>query len=141
MIGVGAICDLRSQHPDQRFSQSFTVAEFVTLDDGRRVILHEDRGFTIGWGSAAARGSADVSAGETEESLTRSVLNAVLPDDDDVDDEHPWSWLAALAHARGLDVTAESMRTLPYQVILSDEVEQWLAPHDLDLGNPGLEPS
>jgi hypothetical protein len=50
VVGLGAICDLRSQQPNQPFSQSFSVSEFVTLDDGRRVILHEDRGFTIGWG-------------------------------------------------------------------------------------------
>jgi hypothetical protein len=132
VVGVGAFCDLRSQHPNHPFSQSFSVSEFVTLDDGRRLILHEARGFTIGWGSTAARGSADVSAGETRESLTRSVLNAVLPDDDEVVDEHPWSWLASLAQARGLDVTTESMRTLPYEVTLSDRAEQWLSRQDRD---------
>jgi hypothetical protein len=105
------------------------------------VILLEDRGFTIGWGPAAASDSADVSAGETEESLTQSVLNAVLPDDEEVDDEHPWSWLPDLAHARGLDVTAESMQTLPNAVIFSDKVEQWPAPPDRDPEYHGWERS
>jgi hypothetical protein len=61
------------------------------------------------------------------QSLTRDVLNTVLPDDDDGED-HPWSWLAALARGRGLDVTAEDLRVLPYEVVLTDAVIRWLAP-------------
>jgi hypothetical protein len=50
VVGIGAICDLRTPLvPDAR-SQSFSVSEFVTLEDGRRVVLHEALGFTIGLG-------------------------------------------------------------------------------------------
>jgi hypothetical protein len=49
----------------------------VTLEDGRRVILHEARGFTIGWSSGDSWGN------ETLENMTRSVLTVVLPDDDE----------------------------------------------------------
>ena len=38
---------------------------------------------------------------------------------------HPWSWLAALAEARGLSVTADDLRALPYEVVLTDDVRQW----------------
>src|SRR4051812_18045130 len=51
VVGLGAICDLDPRTPDKARSQSFSVSEFATLEDGRRVILHEDRGFTIGLGS------------------------------------------------------------------------------------------
>jgi hypothetical protein len=96
------------------------VSEFVTLDDGRRVILHEARGFTIGCGSG------DGWEHLTMEDMTRSVLTTVLPDEGA--EEHPWSWLADLARARGLDVTAEDLRGLPYEVVFADAVrEQWLA--------------
>jgi hypothetical protein len=89
------------------------------------VILHEDRGFTIGWGGS---GSGDIREHESLETMTRNVLNVVLPDDDECAEDHPWSWLAGLARARGLDVTAEDLRGLPYEVVLADEVHRWLAP-------------
>jgi hypothetical protein len=56
------------------------------------------------------------------------VLNVVLPDDDESEDDHPWSWLAELAQARGLDLTAEDLQALPYEVILTDRVIRWLSP-------------
>ena len=126
VVGLGAICDLRPQRPDEARSQSFSVSEFVTLEDGRRVTLHEDRGFTIGWRSGESSG--DIRGHETLESMTRDVLNVVLPDDDECAEDHPWSWLADLARARGLNVTAEDLRGLPYEVIFTDKVRRWLAP-------------
>lgn len=122
VVGLGAICDLGPQRSDEVRSQSFSVGEFVTLEDRRRVLLHEDRGFTLG------SGSGDIRQHETLERLTREVLNVVLPDDDDSAEDHPWSWLADLARARGLNVTARDLRSLPYEVIFTDEARRWLAP-------------
>ncbi|HEV8670936.1 MAG TPA: hypothetical protein VGS01_09410 [Candidatus Limnocylindria bacterium] len=127
VVGLGAICDLDPRTPDKARSQSFSVREFVTLEDGRRVILHEDRGFTIGLGSSRET-VADLRRGETKESLTRNVLAVVLPDDDAPAEAHPWSWLADLARARGLNVTADDLRSLPYEVTFADKVRRWLAP-------------
>jgi hypothetical protein len=127
VVGIGATCDLVPQLvPDAR-AQSFSVSEFVTLEDGRRVILHNARGFTIGVGRASAR-LDDIRARQTRETITRNVLLVVLPDDDETAEEegHPWSWLAELARARGLNVTAEDLRGLPYEVVLTDEVTRWL---------------
>lgn len=126
VVGLGAICDLREQRSDHPRSVSFSVAEFVTLDDGQRVILHDDRGFTIGSGSPGDTGSGNNWGGETVESITRDVLNVVLPDDDDCEEDHPWLWLVDLARARGLVMTAEDLRSLPYEVVLSDNVARWL---------------
>jgi hypothetical protein len=128
VVGLGAICDLGPQPPDDARSQSFSVSEFVTLEDGRRVILHEDRGFTIGLRSTGKSDPGDLREHETLESLTRDVLNTVLPDDDVPAEAHPWSWLADLARARGLNVTADDLRSLPYEVTFTDEVRRWLAP-------------
>jgi hypothetical protein len=126
VVGLGAICDLDPRTPDKARSQSFSVSEFVTLEDGRRVILHEDRGFTIGLGSS--RETADLRRGETLESLTRNVLSVVLPDNDDAAEAHPYSWLADLARARGLNVSADDLRSLAYEVTFTDKVRGWLAP-------------
>jgi hypothetical protein len=124
-VGLGAICDLRPQRFGEGSDRNFSVSEFVMLEDGRRVILHQARGFTIGRRSAGESGA--IRERVTPEELTRNVLTTVLPDDDECAEDHPWSWLASLAQARGLDVTAEDLRGLPYEVILTDKVARWLA--------------
>jgi hypothetical protein len=128
VVGIGAICDLGPQRPDDARAESFSVSEFVTLEDGRRVILHEDRGFTTALRSTGRSDPGELREHMTIESLTRDVLNVVLPDDDEPVEDHPWSWLADLARARGLDVTADDLRSLPYEVTFTDKVRRWLAP-------------
>jgi hypothetical protein len=119
ILGLGAICELRPPTP-LGTSQSFSVAEFALLIDGTKVLLHDDRGFTIGAPSGQLRHV-------TAETIVQSVLNVVLPYDDESSDEHPWIWLASLAQARNLDVTSEELRHLPYEVLLSDKVRKWLS--------------
>ncbi|TDB81998.1 hypothetical protein E1182_03200 [Micromonospora sp. KC721] len=128
VVGLGAICDLRPQRPGETDSRSFSVSEFARLEDGRRVILHRDRGFTVGWRSTGDPRTGGVPIGETRDSIAQNVLNVVLPDDDDGTEDHPLSWLADLARARGLNVTAQDLRGLPYEVVITDKVTQWLAP-------------
>lgn len=129
IVGLGAICDLRPQRDGDPWTQDFSVSEFVTLDDGRRVILHKDRGFSLRLRSTGDLPAADdVTLHETRDGIIQQVLNVVLPDDDEPAEEHPWSWLAELARARGLDVTPDDLRGLPYEVILTDALARWLAP-------------
>jgi hypothetical protein len=126
VVGLGAVCDLDPPNADPR-GQSFRVSEFATLEDGRRVLLHEDRGFTGSVRSTGESKPPDARWGLTLETLTRDVLTVVLPDDDDGTEAHPWSWLADLARSRGLDVTADDLRALPYEVVFTDELQRWLA--------------
>jgi hypothetical protein len=116
VVGLGAICDLRSR--DDPRSQSFSVGEFATLDNGDRVMLHRERGFTT---STLPDGAESLPA----RVFVRQVLNVVLPDEDDGDD-HPWSWLAELARSRGLEVDADQLRHLPYEVLLTDRLLEWI---------------
>ncbi|WP_462185838.1 hypothetical protein [Frankia sp. CcWB2] len=135
IVGLGALCDLWAPRADDGSSQSFSVSEFVTLDDGRRVILHEDRGFT----ASRILGDPGLGAGqfgETRDSITQDVLNVVLPDGEQPSEDHPWSWLADLGRARGLDVTADGLRGLPYEVVLTDAVTRWLSTRNLRHGGP-----
>ena len=128
VVGLGAICDLRPLRAEPR-SQGFTVSEFVTMDDGRRVLLH-DGGRGLAAGGVRTTGgwrAPDVRWGLTLEGLTRDVLTVVLPDDDDDPEPHPWAWLSDLARARGLDVTAADLREMPYDVVFTDELRRWLA--------------
>jgi hypothetical protein len=123
VVGLGALCGLRASDIDAQ-SQSFWVSEFARLDNGRRVILHEDRGFTTSAPRGAGAGRP-VRDGMTREDIVETVLAVVLPDPDDGED-HPWAWLARLAQRRGLDVTAEDLRGLPYEVVLTDDLTHWL---------------
>ncbi len=126
VVGLGAICDLHPPGSDPR-AQSFDVSEFVTLEDGRRVLLHDGgRGLTIGIRSTGTSKPPDVRRRLTLEQLTSDVLTVVLPDDEDDTEPHPWSWLSGLARARGLDVTADDLRELPYDVVFTDELREWL---------------
>lgn len=127
VVGVGAICDLEPQRLDDPRSQGFVISEFVTLEDGRRVILHKARGFTIGI-PPREPDIGDIRDHQTPATIAKNVLIAVLPDDDDPEDDHPWPWLAELARARGLEVSAEDLRCLTYEVILTDDVTRWMAP-------------
>jgi hypothetical protein len=128
VVGLGAVCDLLPPGPDPR-DQAFAVSEFVTLEDGRRVLLHEDRGFTMGVRSTGEAKPPDVHWSLTLEQLTKDVLTVVLPDDDGDPEPHPWAWLAELARSRGVDVSADELRALPYDVVFSDELRGWLAAH------------
>jgi hypothetical protein len=125
VVGLGAICGLRRPGlDDDGRSQSFWVSEFARLENGRRVILHEDRGFTTSAPIGPGGGGA-VQDGLTREDITETVLAVVLPDPDDGED-HPWAWLARLVRARGLVVTAADLRGLPYEVVLTDGLTRWL---------------
>lgn len=126
VVGIGAVCDLGPVRPDPAYS--FSVAEFVDLDDGRREWLHQERGFTMSWRISAPSGELDGHTRPTVECLTQDVLTVVLPDDDDPEEEHPWAWLADLAQRRGLAVTADDLRVLPYEVVFTDAVMRWLSP-------------
>jgi hypothetical protein len=127
VVGMGAICDLEPLGADSH-SQGFLVSEFVTLEDGRRVLLHDGgRGFGMSIRSTDAREPPDLRWGFTLEDLAHDTLMVVLPDDDDDTEPHPWSWLSDLARARGLDVSADDLRKLSYDVVFTDEVRRWLA--------------
>lgn len=121
VVGLGALCTVR-QPTDDPERQSFAISEFALLADGRRILLHNARGYTLGFPAGGDGGH------ETPQSIAQDVLNTVIPEDDSIDagEEHPWSWLADLARARGLDVTSEDLRLLPYDVVLSDDLSRWL---------------
>lgn len=127
VVGIGAICDLGPPRPNDPYTQGFVVSEFVTLEGGRRVLLHKERGFTIGLRSTRESSPVDLRYYETPDSIAQDVLAAVLPDGEDPDEDHPWTWLADLARARGLNVAEEDLRDLTYEVILTDNVTRWLA--------------
>ena len=118
---LGAECDLV---PPERStaspgSVSFDVQEFAELTDGRRLVLHRERGFSLS-------GGVDPWAFLTAASLEADVRTTVLPDEDGPD-EHPYAWLSGLLREHGVEASAEQLRTVPYVVELSERVRQRLA--------------
>jgi hypothetical protein len=78
------------------------VHEFAALDDGRRLTLHQERGFS----TSATHMTADFAQS--------SVLTTVLPDDAEViGEDHPWEWLASLIRTHGVAVTPEQLKAVP----------------------------
>jgi hypothetical protein len=81
------------------------VHEFAVLDDGRRLTLHQERGFSTS--------ATHLTAAHAE----RSVLTTVLPDDAEMTgQDHPWEWLASLIRSHGVAVTPEQLQPVPYVV-------------------------
>lgn len=117
LIRLGAIADLDPTGNGDPRQLRIAVSEFVDTQDGRRVVLHAERGYT-----ATIRPDGDIWAHATADTITRDVLSTVLPSDDPVTEEHPYEWLAGLARERGLPVTADELRALPYVVELTDRV-------------------
>lgn len=131
LVGLGATCDVSDIATDGQ-SMRFAVSEFVELIDGKRVALRPDLGFAVGWGNSS---STDIVQALTQESVVSKVLTVVSPDEDDEegddedragDDKHPWDWLAHLARDLGIDVTADDLRRLPYQVVLTERLTNLL---------------
>jgi hypothetical protein len=147
VIGLGAWCDfvtedeyrqrlVRDGWPayevenlvgDFNRGVSFNVHEFAELADGRRLTLHEERGFTCSLGASRGSAPSDQWRYLTLENLERDVLTTVLPDDDDTQDEHPWEWLAELLHDHGVEATTEELRLLPYDVVFSERLRARVA--------------
>jgi hypothetical protein len=102
VAGLGGWAELRRK--DQQ-GMDIDVHEFAVLDDGRRLTLHRERGFS----TSATHMTAD--------HAEHSVLMTVLSDDAEVTGEdHPWEWLALLIGEHGVAVTPEQLKAVPYVV-------------------------
>ena len=116
VVGLGAWSELARKNQQ---GMDIDVHEFAVLDDGRRLTLHQKRGFS----TSATRMTAD--------HAERSVLTTVLPDDAEVTGEdHPWEWLAALIRTHGVAVTSEQLKTVPYVVELGPRLSAVLEPEN-----------
>ncbi len=101
--------------------QTFAVREFMVLDDGHRVPLREGLEFTIGVPCA------DVHESLTAESLIDAMRRVVLPELSAIDPEHPWDCLVRLARRRRVQTCADEIAQLPYKLVLTDNVKNWLS--------------
>jgi hypothetical protein len=116
VVGLGAWAELARK--DQQ-GMDIDLHEFAVLDDGRRLLLHRERGFS----TSATHMTAD--------HARQSVLTTVLPDDAEVaGEDHPWEWLASLAGNHGVTVTPEQLKAVPYVVEFGPRLSALLESED-----------
>jgi hypothetical protein len=132
VVGLGAWCDFVP--PKLSLASpagvSFVVHEFAVLPGGRRITVHTERGFGV---SGPRRPTArDPLAGLTGEQIEAEVRTTVLPGEESATDGHPYGWLRELLLERGVSVTAETLRSVPYMVEFSDRL-QGLLDEQLDV--------
>ena len=113
LTALVALCDLSDDQPASPRSERFDVSEAAQLANGDIVVLRY-LGWTSGYVGGYWRPDLD--------DVLSSVENVVLPDEDDPPscEPHPWEWLATLAAKRGISVTAEQLKEVPYRIYLSD---------------------
>lgn len=110
--------ELASGRYDDPTRQSFSLTEFAELDDGRRLMLREDRGFS----DSALRG--DFWQETTSKHLTVEALFAVQPDEGDRSPSN--AWIVERLSELGIASDLASLDALPYRVEFSDRVVERL---------------
>lgn len=119
-VGITAECDLVRSASTSTDCQTFAVREFMVLEDGNRVPLRESLEFTIGVPCQ------DVHETLCEDALMSAMRSVVLPELSAIDPEHPWDCLVRLARRRRVQTCADEISRLPYELVLTDRVRDWL---------------
>ncbi|ALG28418.1 hypothetical protein AOZ07_04995 [Glutamicibacter halophytocola] len=115
---IAALCDLDDTPTDNsRPSISVKITQCILMSDGSMISLDLGRGFT-----AISHGPGPARWRQSSDALISEILDLVRVDDPEKPGEHPWEGIAAAARSRGIDVDAETLKEMPYQVLLSDRV-------------------
>jgi hypothetical protein len=140
------LVDLRDD--DRRGQMSFSARHEAVLEDGRHLLLLDDRG----WSSSLLRTTADsdsaedipdfwaVTSREDIEETTRFVVGPDEPFDgrsqEDMEGEH-WAYLAGILRQQGVAADADELKGLPHDVVLSEQVLVLLGRDPEAPGRPG----
>jgi hypothetical protein len=125
VVRLETLADMR--HTGDRRSMSVSARHEAVLDDGTRVLLLDDRGWT---GSLRGPGAdtMDAWALQTEDEIAKTARDVVGPDEpygdrssEDMAAGH-WDTLAGTLRAQGVIVDAADLRRLPHDVVLSDRL-------------------
>jgi hypothetical protein len=105
---------------------SVTARHEAVLDDGRHVVLLDDRGWTEGLRGAGE--DADIWEGVSERHIAETARVVVGPDEPfggrtqrDMEESHS-AWLAGKLGAHGVAVEAAELGRLPHDVVLGDRL-------------------
>jgi hypothetical protein len=107
---------------------SVSARHGAVLEDGRRFLLLDDRGWTEELRGAGTNGIDDLWALTLERDIVETARVVVGPDEpyggrsqDDMETDH-WNALAENLRAHGVVVDAGELRQLPHDVVLSDRL-------------------
>jgi hypothetical protein len=107
---------------------SVSARHEAVLDDGRRVLLLDGRGWSETLRGAGANEVADLWAITSEQHIAETARVVVGPDEpfdghsqDDMERDH-WNALAAGLRAGGIDVDGAELKQLPHDVVLSERL-------------------
>ncbi|MDE0065509.1 MAG: hypothetical protein OXN44_01415 [Acidimicrobiaceae bacterium] len=90
----------------------FFIEEFAKLDNGRRILLRDDRGWS-GWPINAAGSSWKVASGVE---LTRAAFRVLEPDEEEWIADKWIEWVIQRLHFFGVDVDPASVHAAPMVV-------------------------
>jgi hypothetical protein len=124
VVRLLTIADLHERADPRELS--VTARHEAVLDDGRHVVLLDDRGWTEGLRGAGE--DTDIWQGVSESHIAETARVVVGPDEPfgggtqrDMEESH-WSWLAGKLAADGVAVEAAALRRLPHDVVLGDRL-------------------
>jgi hypothetical protein len=131
VIRLVTVADVR-EVADPR-EMSVAARHEAVLDDGRWVLLLDDRGWSAGLRGAGAGAEADIWQFTSEREIAETARVVVGPDEAfggrtqrDMERDH-WSWLAEKLGAQGVVVDADGLKELPHEVILSERLRERLS--------------
>ena len=120
------VADLR-ESPDPR-EMSVAARHEAVLDDGRRVILLDDRGWTSALRGAGVDEETDAWRFASEREIFETARVVVGPDEPfgdrtqaDMERDH-WRRLAETLGAHGIGVGADELRELAHDVVFGDRL-------------------
>jgi hypothetical protein len=107
---------------------SVSARHEAVLEDGSRLLLLDDRGWTEELRGAGANGIDDLWALTVERDIVETARVVVGPDEpfggrsqDDMESDH-WNTLAENLRNHGVGADAGELRQLPHDVVLSDRL-------------------
>lgn len=136
VVRLETLTDVGDDSDPRRVSVS--ARHDAVLEDGSRVPLLDDRGWTEALGGAGADEIGDLWALTPEHQIAGTARVVVGPDEPyggrtqgDMEADH-WNALAETLCAHGVVVAAGDLRRLPHDVVLSDRLRARLGPRRCD---------
>jgi hypothetical protein len=140
------LVDLRND--DRGGQMSFSARHEAVLEDGRHLMLLDDRG----WSTSLLRPTVDsdsvrdvpdfwaITSREDIEETTRQVVGPDEPFDgrsqEDMEVDH-WAYLAGILRQQGVAAGADELKGLPHDVVLSERLLALLGRHPEAPGRRG----
>jgi hypothetical protein len=139
------LVDLRDN--DLGGQMSFSARHEAVLEDGRHLLLLDDRGWSSSFprttaDSDSARDVPDFWATTSREEIEETTRFVVGPDEpfgersqEDMERDH-WAYLAGILRQQGVAADADGLKDLPHDIVLSERLLALLGRHPEAPGRP-----